>query len=97
MLLIPFVENSFKHGVGMISNPTIDITLTTQKNSLTFEVSNKVNRQFLEKKDEASGIGLANVKRRLELLYPENHQLIIKDQDDYYKIKLVIIRKDELS
>lgn len=97
MLLIPFVENSFKHGVGMIPNPTIEITLTTQKNSLTFEVSNKVNRQFIEKKDEASGIGLANVKRRLELLYPENHQLIIKDQDDYYKIKLVIIRKDELA
>ncbi len=95
MLLIPFVENSFKHGVGMIINPTIDIVLTTEKNSLTFEVSNKVNRQFQEKKDDASGIGLTNVKRRLELLYPENHQLIIKDEADYYKIKLIIIRKDD--
>lgn len=95
MLLIPFVENSFKHGVGMIINPTIDIALTTEKNSLTFEVRNKVNKQFQESKDQASGIGLNNVKRRLELLYPDNHQLIISDGDEYYTIKLVIIRKDE--
>jgi LytS/YehU family sensor histidine kinase len=94
MLLIPFVENSFKHGVGMIMNPTIDIALTTEKNSLTFEVTNKVNKQFQESKDQASGIGLNNVKRRLELLYPDNHQLIINDEDEYYKIKLIIIRKD---
>ncbi len=97
MLLIPFVENSFKHGVGMIVNPTIDITLTTDENSLIFEVSNKVNRQFTEMKDEASGIGLTNVKRRLALLYPDNHQLLIKDENDYYKITLIIIKKEELS
>ncbi len=90
MLLIPFVENAFKHGVGMIQNPTIDIDLHTEKNRLIFEVKNKVNRQFREVKDEASGIGLANVKRRLELLYPDNHQLTIKDEADFYLIKLVI-------
>ncbi len=90
MLLIPFVENAFKHGVGMIQNPTIDIELSTENNRLIFEVKNKVNRQFKEVKDSASGIGLANVKRRLELLYPESHQLIIKDEADFYLIHLVI-------
>jgi two-component system, LytTR family, sensor kinase len=90
MLLIPFVENAFKHGVGMIQNPTIDIELHTESNRLLFEVKNKVNRQFKEVKDGASGIGLANVKRRLELLYPENHQLTFRDEEDFYLIRLVI-------
>ena len=90
MLLIPFVENAFKHGVGMILNPTISIDLQTENNCLIFEVKNKVNRQFKEVKDSASGIGLNNVKRRLELLYPDNHQLTIKEENDFYVIKLVI-------
>lgn len=90
MLLIPFVENAFKHGVGMIINPTIEIDLHTVDNRIIFSVKNKVNRQFKEEKDEASGIGLANVRRRLELLYPENHHLSIKDEDEFYGIYLEI-------
>jgi two-component system LytT family sensor kinase len=90
MLLIPFVENAFKHGVGMIINPTIDIDLHTTDSKITFEVKNKVNRQYKEEKDGASGIGLANVKRRLELLYPDNHKLTIKDEDQFYGIYLEI-------
>lgn len=93
MLLIPFVENAFKHGVGMIMNPTIDISLSADETLLSFEVINKVNRQYQEIKDDASGIGLNNVKRRLELLYPDNHQLIIKEEADFYKISLTITRK----
>ena len=90
MLLIPFVENAFKHGVGMIVNPTIDIDLKTEKNRLIFEIKNKVNRQFNEIKDSASGIGLNNVKRRLELLYPDNHRLIINDGTEFYVVHLEI-------
>lgn len=90
MLLIPFVENAFKHGVGMIVNPTIDINLQTTNNHLVFEIKNKVNRQFTQIKDSASGIGLNNVKRRLELLYPNNHKLMINDDADFYKVRLEI-------
>ena len=90
MLLIPFVENAFKHGVGMIVNPTIDIDLKTEKNRLVFEIKNKVNRQFNEIKDSASGIGLNNVKRRLELLYPDNHRLTINDGTEFYVVHLEI-------
>jgi two-component system, LytTR family, sensor kinase len=90
MLLIPFVENAFKHGVGMIEKPTIDIDLHTAGNQIFFEVKNKVNRQYKEVKDGASGIGLANVKRRLELLYPDNHQLSINDEGEFYVIYLMI-------
>jgi two-component system, LytTR family, sensor kinase len=90
MLLIPFVENAFKHGVGMIVNPTIDIDFYTEENQLIFEVKNKVNRQSNEIKDRASGIGLNNVKRRLELLYPNNHKLTINDGTEFYVVHLVI-------
>lgn len=90
MLLIPFVENAFKHGVGMIVNPTIDIDLQTNNNQLIFEIKNKVNRQFNEIKDSASGIGLNNVKRRLELLYPHNHKLMIDDGKEFYMVHLEI-------
>ena len=70
MLLIPFVENAFKHGTGMIKEPTIDIKLETKNEGIYFEVRNvKSPTQQSDSKDSSSGIGLANVKRRLDLLY----------------------------
>jgi sensor histidine kinase YesM len=91
MLLIPFVENAFKHGVGMVKDPSIDIHLSYQNNTLQFIVKNKANpASKLEKKDASSGIGLANVKRRLELLHPENYVLNIEDNHDTYLIHLHI-------
>jgi two-component system LytT family sensor kinase len=91
MLLIPFVENAFKHGVGIVKNPSIDIHLSYLDKKLTFSVKNKANpASKTEKKDESSGIGLANVKRRLELLHPDNYELTIKEENDTYFICLEI-------
>ncbi|MFL0161035.1 sensor histidine kinase [Aquirufa salirivi] len=90
MLLIPFVENAFKHGVGMVLNPIIEITLLDDREKLYFGVRNKVSSQKSEKKDDSSGIGLTNVKRRLELLYPNEHQLKITEEGEYYQIELEI-------
>jgi sensor histidine kinase YesM len=82
MLLIPFVENAFKHGVGLIENPEINIHLETKDNVLYFDVRNKFNRNLPEVKDKASGIGLTNVKRRLNLLYKNQHTIKIKSSSD---------------
>ena len=91
MLLIPFVENAFKHGVGLIENPTIDIHLKSDNSGIFFTVSNKVNSASkLEKKDDSSGIGLSNVKRRLELLHP-NHHLKINETNEVFTVELHII------
>jgi two-component system LytT family sensor kinase len=54
-------------------------------------VKNKVNNDYKETKDKDSGIGLSNIRRRLELLYPENHSLTITNQDNWYVIELEII------
>ena len=84
MLLIPFVENAFKHGTGMIEMPQIDIELSAEKNKLCFVVRNKYSNQPGEIKDKTSGIGLTNVKRRLNLLYGQNHALSITKDDKWF-------------
>lgn len=88
MLLIPFVENAFKHGVGMIEKPIIRVELQTIENQLLFIVTNKFSNDVQEIKDGASGIGLTNVKRRLELLYPEQHSLKVQQKDNFYTTEL---------
>ncbi len=82
MLLIPFVENAFKHGVGFIKEPRINISLAAEEGELVFTVNNKCNKDEAELKDTASGIGLANVSRRLNLLYGEAHVLDIRKETD---------------
>jgi sensor histidine kinase YesM len=90
MLLIPFVENAFKHGTGLIDHATIDIELSAKNNLLLFKVQNKYNPASKEIKDKASGIGLANVERRLQLLYRNTHQLLITKQVDLFTVTLQI-------
>ncbi|MEZ4824740.1 MAG: histidine kinase [Bacteroidia bacterium] len=86
MLLIPFVENAFKHGVGMIADPVIDIHLVISDTSLEFQVKNKTTTD--NAKDPGSGIGLHNVRRRLELLYPDSHTLEIKTPEGWFEVWL---------
>ncbi len=88
MLLIPFVENAIKHGTGFIENAEINVELKMNKNKLYFFVRNRYNETENEVKDKTSGIGLANVKRRLNLLYPDNHQLQISKEDGWFAVVL---------
>ncbi|MEP7108465.1 MAG: histidine kinase [Ferruginibacter sp.] len=90
MLLIPFVENAFKHGTGMIDHAQIDIELSAEKNNLQFKVQNKYNPASVEIKDKASGIGLVNVQRRLDLLYNGDHRLSVKTDDHLFTVALQI-------
>jgi len=88
LLLIPFVENAFKHGVSYNEKSRINIELKTDPNELTFIVENsKTSVKDTTKLDE-SGIGLKNVRRRIELLYPNRHQLDIRDSESQYYIML---------
>lgn len=88
MLLIPFVENAFKHGVGMVLEPTIDIDFKITEKDLYFAVRNKISNEMAEDKDDSSGIGLKNVQRRLELLYPDSHQLEIRKENGWFIVTL---------
>ena len=87
LLFIAFVENAFKH--GKLDSPVhpIRIDLKTAPGMLNFSCSNAKASGF---KDQVSGIGLQNVQRRLELLYPEKHKLKILDEDNFYHIDLTL-------
>jgi sensor histidine kinase YesM len=93
MLLIPFVENAVKHGVGLVDKPFISVQLEMSKQGLYFQVKNKKGKEEQVFKDPSSGIGLKNVKRRLELLYPNKHQLTILEDESNFSVDLNIALK----
>ncbi len=91
MLLIPFIENAFKHGIGNIEHPIIDISIIIdeKKNIVNMMVTNTITPlKTLIAKD--SGIGLNNVKRRLELLYHKKHLLHIEKKKNTFIAMLQI-------
>lgn len=88
MLLIPFVENAFKHGTGMIEDAQITIQLKIEKDKLWFTVQNRYDPSSIEIRDKTSGIGLTNVKRRLNLLYGDKQRLLITKKDNWFKVSL---------
>jgi two-component system, LytTR family, sensor kinase len=88
MLLIPFVENAFKHGTGLVPQAQIDVRLKLDNGRLHFFVRNRFNETGEWEKDKTSGIGLTNVKRRLNLLYPNRHSLQITKKDGWFDVLL---------
>jgi len=90
MLLIPFVENAFKHGTDYVNQPVIDINLTVKEGELVFQVKNKFDRETDTSKDKSSGIGLSNVRSRLTLLYPGRHDLVIQNDHNLFSIHLTL-------
>jgi len=90
MLMIPFVENAFKHGVGWTNDPVIDIHIQIQNSRLIFSVKNKITADSPESKEFSSGIGLQNVRRRLQLMYPETHQLTIREMNGWFDVELML-------
>lgn len=88
MLLIPFVENAFKHGTGLITDARIEVRLAVHENQLHFLVKNKYSDAPDQQKDKTSGIGLSNVKRRLNLLYENQHTLTIDKSNGWFSVDL---------
>ncbi len=89
LILIPFIENAFKYGVSNHEVAPIVMNLAVEDDKLLFEVHNK---KFKKEPIRVSGegIGIANTKRRLEMLYPKRHKLKIVEKDDSYSVNLEI-------
>lgn len=89
MLLIPFVENAFKHGVNSEQKSRIKIEITLDKAALQLSVVNlKVDVQ--KEISERSGLGIENTKHRLGLIYPSKHLLVISDTEKEFAVSLHI-------
>ncbi len=94
MLLIPFVENAFKHGVGLVPDPVIAIRLLLDGPLLTFEVRNKLgppDPTLSVGPERNSGIGLENVRRRLKLLYADDYTLNATGESGWYTATLTLL------
>lgn len=77
MLLIPLVENAFKHGIGLVKDPMIFIDIANDgHHRLNLTVKNKYSPVVRRQENRTSGIGLANLKKRLELIYPGDFELL---------------------
>jgi two-component system LytT family sensor kinase len=88
LLLIPFVENALKHGVVNQAAHPVDIQLTLPAaDRLEFTVSNRINQH---QKDATTGVGLPNIRRRLELLYPGRHTLTVHNDGQTYQTRLAL-------
>ena len=89
MLFIPFVENAFKHGVAIGQSSEIDISISVENKHLAFTCENTIY-SVKKMEDDKSGIGLENVKRRLDLLYAGKYKLFIKTDENRYIVNLGI-------
>ncbi|MEE4196632.1 MAG: histidine kinase [Bacteroidales bacterium] len=97
LILFPFVENAFKHGFQDSGNSFINIQLSVDNNSLEFNVENSLNKQTEDKylKLEGKGIGLKNIKERLELIYKDNYLLDVTSIDRKHLIRLKLTIENE--
>ncbi len=91
LLFIPFIENAFKHGISYREKSFIHISMTIENNLIKFSCINSIGQATEKNSDENhSGIGLENVKKRLNLLFPEKHKLSIEESDSEYRVSLEI-------
>lgn len=82
LILISFVENAFKHGLATDKENPIHINISVFEDKMLFTIKNKKHKS---NKDQTGGIGMVNVKRRLDLTYPEKYKLTVENrEDDYY-------------
>ncbi len=89
MLLYPFVENAFKHGISYQNVSHIEIKTRTEQNKLFFSIENPFTTNTTKEKN-SGGIGLVNVEKRLELLYPDKHKLEVCKENNKFCVTLII-------
>lgn len=90
MLLISFVENALKHGnLEKITDAFLRISIFSDDKKIDFEIENSIPKESMQK-DKIGGIGLENVKKRLEILYPKKHTLKIQKELTTFKVQLHI-------
>jgi two-component system LytT family sensor kinase len=91
MLLIPFIENAFKHGISLREESIIRVSMELKESILYFDVFNtKHIRSENDPEKNSNGIGLMNVKQRLQLVYSGKHELVIRETTNDYFVHLVI-------
>jgi sensor histidine kinase YesM len=89
MILIPFIENAFKHTSNKKTEDAITISLTIERKKIVFECQNKYSENNTSQ-IEHNGLGNDLIRKRIALLYPEKHSLFITNQNNCYNVKLTL-------
>lgn len=92
-IILPIIENAFKYGVDNLNNSFISIDIIVKNQTFELRVVNKVVQRPAMHRNE-SGIGLNNIKRRLEILYPEHHHFHSEENNEIYIVNLQIKLKN---
>lgn len=96
MLFQPFIENAFKHsGVGSGQGSYVNIVLDADANNVHFSVINSKRKKKQESDSSRMGVGMANVQKRLDLLYPNSYDLKVEDAEEHFSVELNIHLKSE--
>jgi two-component system LytT family sensor kinase len=90
LIFIPFIENAFKHGISYREKSFIDISMSAEKDSVTFRCTNSLVKSKEENDTRHSGIGLENVRKRLNLLFPGKHKIKINKSETEFEVLLQI-------
>jgi len=86
MLMIPFVENCFKHGIGIQPEQNIiNISIEILINKIILKTSNTIAHKRIDPENKKTGTGIDNVRKRLEMLYPKRHKMIIKNENSKFE------------
>jgi len=92
MLLIPFVENAFKYGISQRNKSRINLSLSCTNDKIYFDVYNSIHvNKSVEIENESMGIGINNVRQRLNLLYPGKHDLNIRETGTEFFVHLTLV------
>lgn len=90
LLFISFVENAFKHGISYREPSYIYIEMHVEKKHIMFITKNSVSTNSQKKNEQLSGIGLKNIQKRLNLLFPDSHRLVINKNADEFSVELFL-------
>lgn len=90
LLFVPFIENAFKHGVSYRDPSFIKIGMSIHKGKIDFFTQNSIAKTIQNTDLQHSGIGLDNVRKRLNLLFPDQHTLEVEQDDTVFMVRLCI-------
>jgi sensor histidine kinase YesM len=95
LLMFPFLENAFKHGTSeQLEKPWLSVDISVRQDTLRCKIANSKN-EFVPFSD--NGIGIWNVKKRIEFIYPASHELKINDEGNFFVVSLLIELKHKES
>ena len=91
LLMLPFLENAFKHGISeQIEKPWLSVNISVKSDTLRCKITNSKN-EFVRHRTNSTGIGINNVRKRLDFIYPDSYELKMHDEGNFFVVSLIVV------